>query len=822
MATIDFEDIQPWNGSTGTGADARGVVKRNFAKVNQNFAQSGGSTKTLKEVDDELSKNNESLAKISETGGNALNISFDKLPDLTQGGISGTGVLDTTSTNRIRTYLFKIDFLESVVAELVNEDWDILATYYDKNKAFIANTGWLKKISPIIKGTTRAYIAIVFRKSDNSNITPSNFPSSDFSITYISSKDLSQATAVSEINEDIEGILDILPSKGDGSQQPVNLGTWELGTISSGVLSPSTTRLRTPQYISVTYPKINVTLASGYKCYVEEYNTSKGYIKTNTLTNSSSILFNSTTEFYRFVLAKTSDATIAVSESVNISVTVEAKQLVLAAADSELQSLRRYVHPVEYNLEGIAWISGTSLSYSGTTITNAAFYTSPFIPIEDINTVYLSGLFSSTSNTKPFHGYVNKTDTTSTFTLTDPILAGETADKLKLNIPPTVNFFRIMVPAGKIDTVKLLVSSNNGEEKENTINTQGIIQHKGIDITDYTGNYTRKDITTLDKDNSFPFVVTLGDKVMLSYFSRQDHSVNSWSGQRVVQLSDDLGQTFDTASVLPDGVCYTGAMRLPNNKVIAAEVLLDRTGASGYYEKSRPLVGDFQTLYNSNGLSGFTAKDWLSIPDMPTAQVNISSKIIVHKGVLYMCGYHNGQFVNINQSVSVLYRSTDNGNTWQYVSKLPTIPTGECSICFDKNRLIMCSRVRYGTDLDTENNWIHYSDDLGLTWTPVTMPGINLHNPYIFTWNNHVVCTGRLLTDSNYWLGFVVLNEDYSVKNAVVFDKSEKLPSYHQDYLFAGEYLRIFSHIYVTNNNRSKIFSMDIPLSVLSYMTNLI
>lgn len=37
MVQKTFEEIKPWDGSSGTGAEAREVIKQNFVKVNEGF-----------------------------------------------------------------------------------------------------------------------------------------------------------------------------------------------------------------------------------------------------------------------------------------------------------------------------------------------------------------------------------------------------------------------------------------------------------------------------------------------------------------------------------------------------------------------------------------------------------------------------------------------------------------------------------------------------------------------------------------------------------------------------------------------------------------
>ena len=294
-----------------------------------------------------------------------------------------------------------------------------------------------------------------------------------------------------------------------------------------------------------------------------------------------------------------------------------------------------------------------------------------------------------------------------------------------------------------------------------------------------------------------------------------------------MRTSSDFGQTFSGEVVIPDGVNITGGYRVRQganqDTVYAAEVFLDRSQASGYFERARPVKGKFDDIFNSGGLSGMTANAFLVIPPVAgvtQSQPNVSSKILEHKGVLYMCGYDNQQNATIANSRSFLVKSIDYGVTWQYVSSINVPNAGECSIVFKGERLIMVSRFGSfaNNPANNEYNYICYSDDYGITWTTKQMSGYMVHNPQLFIWDASIYLMGRLFLPDRNCLGILVINDDLEVTNILVLDYDmNSSPSYHQDFIIIGEYLRIFSHKY-TDAARSKsyIFSIDLPLVELS------
>lgn len=349
-------------------------------------------------------------------------------------------------------------------------------------------------------------------------------------------------------------------------------------------------------------------------------------------------------------------------------------------------------------------------------------------------------------------------------------------------------------------------------------NSNGILLFKEHDIFDYSGKFPMVDITNDARDKSFPVCISKGNQVILNYIDRENH--NSTVTNNVVRVSNDGGLTF-SGEIYLTGFKLTAGVRLKGKTKIIADVI--QFDDPSVPILTRPVIADFDQLISSNFTAGYTIQSPLEIPGIGTAEIVMSSGVIEHKGILYWAGYRDtSRTTGADNAQSLLFKSLDYGATWVFVSLVPQKPTGEFAICFVGDRLIGSARVSNGTDINTQNNWVFYSDDYGVTWTSVRL-NINIHNPYMFAWNGHPVLAGRLImTDYPRAFAFVVLNTDGSIKSVIIFDKQSIASlSYHQGYMIAGEYLRVFGHLYTdTTNNHSKIFRMDIPLNVLNSVTN--
>lgn len=464
-----------------------------------------------------------------------------------------------------------------------------------------------------------------------------------------------------------------------------------------------------------------------------------------------------------------------------------------------------------------------SLNFSGAVTFRSGYSTLGFKNVKGKNRIIIKGdyVVSSTNASRILHGYISNTDTVSIFQ-SDIIYAGGKMD-LDVIIPSQVQYIRFYIPTDKLRDTYVAITSEIPQSADKAVQFSSRSQPK--EVIDWSGNFTRNVLTPTDKDRSFPGIVARGNQVMLTYMNRADHMVNDWIGKRSIKFSTNGGVTFGEEYTLPTGISIGGAYRYTKgdnqNKITAFEGFLDRSGASGYYERSRPVVGTFDDVFNSNGQSGMSQSDYISIPSRQyPSQPIMSSKVIEHNGVLYACGYDNQQFFSPNNSRSFLLKSSDNGINWELVSMIPVDGTGECTIAFKGEQLIMVSRIRFGYDLTTENNKLSYSNDYGLTWITQEMTGYNVHNPQLFVFADTVFLMGRLILPDKHCLAILTLDDFLNVKDLYSLDNSSKVPSFYPDFMFTSDYMRIFTHKYIDETQtKSYVYTIDLPLSSLLFMS---
>ena len=140
--------------------------------------------------------------------------------------------------------------------------------------------------------------------------------------------------------ENINKIKSVLPTSASGGEsKTVDLGTWTQGTVSAGVESDSTTRIRTA-YVAVK-GVLEIVLLAGYGCFLAEYSTSttSGYIKTTSLTESGEVVLDANTQYIRVVLRKIDNSAIVPSAGSNISIKVKTGAYIKAASEISVTEL---------------------------------------------------------------------------------------------------------------------------------------------------------------------------------------------------------------------------------------------------------------------------------------------------------------------------------------------------------------------------------------------------------------------------------------------------------------------------------------------------
>ena len=136
-----------------------------------------------------------------------------------------------------------------------------------------------------------------------------------------------QATGIAEKSIEYDHLSDELDEILNLEKKTIEINSWEQGSINSstGVLTTSTTRIRTNNTINNSAKSIYITIENGYKyrlfAYSDKTIISGKFVETvgNWLTESSKVILNPN-YYYRIILAKIDDATITVDESSNIVV----------------------------------------------------------------------------------------------------------------------------------------------------------------------------------------------------------------------------------------------------------------------------------------------------------------------------------------------------------------------------------------------------------------------------------------------------------------------------------------------------------------------
>lgn len=129
---IELEKIKAWDGQSGTGADARGVIDRNFEKVKDE----------LEAVDAKFSDVEDEIVQLeSDVSDYVRNISGNWFTIPGRYVNVNTGILTTTSNpNSITDYLL-LDDISVIKIRGRSQSIVALCAFYDENKRFISSIG---------------------------------------------------------------------------------------------------------------------------------------------------------------------------------------------------------------------------------------------------------------------------------------------------------------------------------------------------------------------------------------------------------------------------------------------------------------------------------------------------------------------------------------------------------------------------------------------------------------------------------------------------------------------------------------------------------
>lgn len=847
-----FSTTDPDGNPATLGEEAARILRDNFTKIENAIntkADNGGSAKSAQDLDNDIQKITDNYLAY-DTGYVPNNIIATSW---VQGSVNSSGVEDT-ALNRIKTTFTALPAIKVIALSAISGYRYSVVWYANNDTAsFIRSDGNMTEAMILIAPTNANYFKVVLSKIDNSNLTPSS--STNISVKNVIEDNVPVRAASKQSVEEIETQVTTLSTNVDDIKNnylalsdevtgnTIPLTSWTQGSISgSGVEDTQLTRIKSVAYTPVpASKKIVVFLSSGYAGSVVLYSAgnSGSFLRSIPITSGAIIVLNSNENFFRSVLRRSDNSELPTSESVNVTI----KEILGGGLPVRAASKQSFdAFSTKYDVSTIPFTTDKGLYSSG--LINSSFpgfSVTNFIPVGNIKRVILSGdyVFNNTVSVWPAHGYFANVEGAESILKGSYVYAG---DKLYIDLPltPEVQYIRFFLPTNKISVTNIwLVDEKSAYTiASDAIKTQltkfeklgSIFQYEvpagKKELLNWTNRFKQIQLSDGDVDRSFPQIAQKGEKIILTYVRRDNHVA---TGQTVFRTSVDFGETF-TDEILLSTELYGifGAYRIkqgiPQNRVVFAEIQLDRTEASGYFERTRVNYGDFDTLFNSNLSSGITVGSFLNIPPNSGAGLTqsepvASAVIIEHNNVLYLCGYDNQQNHTVTNSRSWLCKSTDWGQTWQFVSSLPTY-SGENAIEFVGERMIMCSRVGFGKNLSTENNKISYSDDYGATWNTKTMTGYNVHNVRLFVYDGGLYLIGRHRLNERVNLGLFYLNENLDIVNGAIVAynttmvaNNDPVPSYHQAILIVNDKLRIFSHNYTTPDQaKSYIFKIDIPL----------
>lgn len=780
-----------------------------------------------------------------------------------QGSVNSSGVEDT-ALNRIKTTLTVLPSIKVVSLSAVS-GYRYSIIWYESNNidTFIKSDFNLTDSNILIAPSNANYFKAVLSKIDNSNLTPSS--STNISVKDVIEDIVLTRAASKQSVQDIEpkiatlatNVADIkdnyLAVSGESVGDVIPLTSWVQGSVSSsGIEDGALNRIKTNIYTPVPSNKrLIITFVAGYTGSIVLYSASNSgsFLHSISVTSGSIISLNSADNFFRIVLRRLDNSNLTPSASGNVIVRGLDSAGVLTRAASK-QSFDSF--STKYDVSTISFEADTALYTTGLVAPSiAGFSLTNFIPVGNIKRVILSGDYIFRPNVAAInlHGYLTNVDGIASILKAPIVYAG---DKLyvDLAIPSEVQYVRFYLPTDKISATNIWLVNDKSAYAiaSDAVKTQltkfeklgSIFQYQvpagKKELLNWTTRFRQVQISDGDVDRSFPQLAQKGEKIILNY---NKGSIHGTVTDLILRTSIDFGETFTDEVILPSGTpgiggAYRIKQGIHQNRVVCTETQLDRTETSGYFERTRVNYGDFDTLFNSNLSSGMTIGSFLNIPPNSGAGLTQSEpisagSIIEHNNILYLCGYDNQQSHTITNSRSWLCKSTDWGQTWQFVSSLPTY-SGENAIVFVGERLVMCSRLGYGYDVGTENNKISYSDDYGVTWTTKTMTGYNVHNVRLFVYDGGLYLIGRHMLSDRVNLGLFYINENLDIENGAILAYNTTLtvsnrpvPSYHQAFLIVNDKLRIFSHNYTASDQtKSYIFRVDMPLyELINLKTNI-
>ncbi len=257
-----------------------------------------------------------------------------------------------------------------------------------------------------------------------------------------------------------------------------------------------------------------------------------------------------------------------------------------------------------------------------------------------------------------------------------------------------------------------------------------------------------------------PSLRILADGTWVMVYIRAKHHWLNPDGWIEVMFSADEGRTWSAPNTCLDGTPVKGlpgrpsapgspydpvepyVYLAPSGELVATCMNVDLSGLS----TGKQCHADGCAWIAVSGDNGRTWDAWrkVTFTDLPPTQsadlIDLTQESITDGGTIYASGRMGRRDGDQNKAIAGLFRSADNGRTWQFVNHIdPDVNwdrTQDCETGIERVGATEIAAVTRGTLQGCARPWLTRSADMGKTWTKLVQAAEHVRSwkrPRIYT-----------------------------------------------------------------------------------------